>query len=188
MVLAAGEGSRFDPSGVRYKLAQQFDAGRSIVRAACEHLFMASDEVLVVDGHRAAELDASLAGLPVRRAVCRDAHLGMGASIRCGVHSSEPSVGWLIALGDMPCVMPSTIKEIAAALREGAAIARPYFDGRPGHPVGFSSRLREGLLRLDPENGAAPLIAKYSAQVRRLQVEDPGCIADVDRPGDLGVW
>ena len=39
-------------------------------------------------------------------------------------------------------------------------MARPFFQGKPGHPVGFSCHLRESLLGLDDGQGAAPLLRR----------------------------
>lgn len=185
LVLAAGEGRRFAPSGGAWKLAAPLPDGRPVLRAACEALAGAADEIVVVCGAR---LDAAadiLAGLPVRLVACPDAQLGMGASLRFGVRETRPQTGWLVALGDMPFVSPATHAAVRARLETGAAIARPVFRGRPGHPVGFSAQQRSRLLAIADEGGAAGLLRDSPGLVASVACDDPGCVADVDRPGDL---
>jgi molybdenum cofactor cytidylyltransferase len=107
----------------------------------------------------------------------------MGHSIACGVAASAEADGWLVALGDMPWVRPESIAAVAAALAQGAAVARPVYAGVAGHPVGFSAAYAEGLMALTGDLGARLLLR--STSVTELGVEDPGVVRDVDRPLDL---
>lgn len=185
LVLAAGEGRRFDPTGDAWKLAAPLPDGRPVLRAACEALVGVVDEIVVVCGSRCELAEAILAGLPVRLVACPDAGLGMGASLRHGVSETRPRLGWLVALGDMPFVSPGTHAAVRARLLAGAAIARPVFEGRPGHPVAFSADQRPALLAIGDESGAARLLRDRADQVETVPCEDPGCVADVDRPSDI---
>jgi molybdenum cofactor cytidylyltransferase len=185
LVLAGGEGRRFDPSGRRWKLAERLVDGRPVLRATCESLLGRADELVVVCGGHHALVVALLEGLPARIVPCPQAAAGMGATIKCGIRATQPSLGWLLALGDMPFVAPGTLAALAQALRAGAPIVRPVFDGRPGHPVGFAASLRERLLAIDDAAGAAALLRDLGKAVRRLPCADPGCVRDVDLPGDL---
>jgi molybdenum cofactor cytidylyltransferase len=185
IVLAAGEGRRFDPSGLRWKLEEPLPDGRPIARAACEAMLAWVDELVVVGGTRERELVQMLAGLPLRIVHCDDAQAGMGASLKCGIRATRPSLGWLLALADMPFIASSSFQRVSGALRSGATAARPFFEGRPGHPVAFAASLRERLLGLDDEDGAAPLIRDLGKRLVRLEGADLGCIRDIDRPCDL---
>jgi molybdenum cofactor cytidylyltransferase len=185
LVLAAGEGKRFDPSGRRWKLVEALPDGRPIVRGSCENLLGQVDEIVVVSGERESELAYALAGLPLRFAHCTSAAAGMGASLKCGLRATAPSVGWLLALADMPFVATATLASLASRLQEGATIVRPAFAGQPGHPVGFAAALRERLLAIDDSAGAAALVRSLADQVLVLPVDDPGCVRDIDRPADI---
>ena len=185
LVLAAGEGRRFDPTGRRWKLAETLPDGRAIVRASCEALVGQVDEIVVVCGAHEADLARLLAGMPLRLVPCPDAAVGMGASLKCGLRASTPSVGWLLALADMPFVAPATLRAVGERLRQGADIVRPVFEGRPGHPVGFALRLREPLMAIGDEAGASGLLRRLADRVVAMPVEDAGCVRDIDRPGDL---
>jgi len=185
LVLAAGLGRRFDPCGRRWKLAAPLPDGRPVLRAACEAMLEAVDELLVVCGEHEPEAARVLDGLPLALLRCPDAGAGMGATLKCGVRAAEPSVGWLVALGDMPFVRAATVGAVGASLRAGARIARPWYDGRPGHPVGFCADLRPELLAIGDAAGAGELIRRHGPETVVLDSDDPGCVRDIDTPADL---
>ena len=111
---------------------------------------------------------------------------GMGASLAAGVAASRDAAGWVISLGDMPLVRADTIAAVRAALEAGATIAAPFLaDGRRGHPVGFGAALRGELESLDGDTGARALLARHADRVRKVEVDDPGIVVDVDSVDDL---
>lgn len=186
-MLAAGTGSRFDPSGERFKLTQKLDDGQPVIVASLRVLHRHVDTMLLVEGERGHELDEALGMLsaPVGRVHCANAYAGMGASVKAGVRASGPTDAWLIGLGDMPYISGDTIAEVVAALRRGTAIARPFYRGKPGHPVGLAHTLRAELLALPDHSGAAELLKRHGDGLVRLDVDDPGCVADIDYPSDI---
>jgi len=186
VVLAAGEGRRYIARSGRYKLLEPLEDGRPLIRAVCDTALAIANDVVVVHHWHSARLAAALSGLPVRLVGCENAARGMGASLKCGVQETRAESDILVMLADMPFVHIDTVKAIRDALCSGAATARPFHEGRPGHPVGFSASLRESLLSLDDTQGAAPLLRSRQAGLRSIDVADPGCIRDVDVPGDLG--
>jgi len=185
LVLAAGLGRRFDPSGRRWKLAEPLPDGRPVLRATCEALLESVDALLVVCGERESDAARVLDGLPLAVLRCPDARAGMGATLKCGVRAAEPSIGWLVALGDMPFVGAGTLRVVGESLRSGGRIVRPWHDGRPGHPVGFGAGLRTELLAIGDAAGAGELIRRHGREVVALELDDPGCVRDVDTPADL---
>jgi molybdenum cofactor cytidylyltransferase len=185
LVLAAGEGRRFDPTGRTWKLVEPLADSRPVIRAVCENLTAFVDELVVVCGEHEAEAVDALAGLPVRSVRCAEAAAGMGATIKCGIRATDPSIGWLVALADMPFVSSRTLAALCEALRSGAPIVRPMFGGRPGHPVGFAASLRGELLGIDDRGGASALVRRRAAHVVQLATDDPGCVHDIDLPADL---
>jgi molybdenum cofactor cytidylyltransferase len=116
---------------------------------------------------------------------CADAVHGMASSLVCGVSANHAAAGWLIGLADMPAVPVTAIAGVRNALSDGAALAAPSHAGRRGHPVGFASRYYDQLLELQGDNGARRLLEQDSANLTEIKVDDPGILADIDRPGDL---
>lgn len=120
--------------------------------------------------------------------VAGDAELGMGHSLAAGAKALlAAGVGEaLVGLGDMPQIQPDTIAACAAALAsQPDAIVRPRFQGRPGNPVGFSGAMLTALTGATGDTGARPLLKDQADRIIWLDVEDPGIVADVDRPADL---
>ncbi|VVP23445.1 hypothetical protein PS838_03963 [Pseudomonas fluorescens] len=107
---------------------------------------------------------------------------GMGDSIAAGVAACPLLGGWLIVLGDMPFVLPSSIEQVVAEIADDS-VSVPVHEGKYGHPVGFGRTLGPGLMALSGDHGAKPLFAQ--ARVVEVAVDDPGVLWDVDVPEAL---
>ncbi len=187
ILLAAGRGRRFDPSGVQNKLLQPLAegpyAGQAVVAAAARNMLAALPRVLAVvrpDDTQLARLLGSL-GCEVR--VCIDADTGMAASLTCAIDYARGAPGWVIALGDMPYVETATIAALSRAIGDGAQIAVPVFQGRRGNPVAFGAFHLPLLLALDGDQGARAIVQSHV--VREVPVGDNGVLRDIDTPDDL---
>jgi molybdenum cofactor cytidylyltransferase len=82
---------------------------------------------------------------------------GMGDSIAAGVAACPDADGWLIVLGDMPFILPSSIERVVAAIADDA-VSVPVQDGEFGHPVGFGRAFGPGLLALSGDRGAQAVV------------------------------
>ena len=110
---------------------------------------------------------------------------GMASSIRQGTLSLRPDAdGIAIALGDTPFLQTQTVRHLFQAFEQAGpgAILRPMYDGKPGHPVIFSSEYRKDLLELSGDSGAKQILKSYAKSVIRVAVQDPGVIGDIDTP------
>ncbi|KHK62205.1 MULTISPECIES: NTP transferase domain-containing protein [Pseudomonas] len=107
---------------------------------------------------------------------------GLGDSIAAGVKACPDLDGWLMVLGDMPFILPSSIEQVAAGIREDR-ISVPVLAGEYGHPVGFGRGFGSKLMALTGDRGAKALFAE--AQVLEVPVDDPGVTWDVDVPEAL---
>lgn len=184
ILLAAGRGRRFDPTGIYNKLLLPLPGGEPVVAASARALLAALPRVVAVvrpDEDRVADL---LRGLGCEVTICVDADTGMAASLVQAVRCSLPQAsGWVVALGDMPHVQPATIAALAAALAGGAGIAAPVCGGRRGNPVAFSSAYLTDLLALHGDQGARAVVK--ANQVTEVEVPDPGIFHDIDTASDL---
>ena len=115
-----------------------------------------------------------------RIVISEDCAQGMGHTLAAGVNASAKAEGWLLALADMPFIRPATVQSIASALSEGASIAAPMFDGRRGHPVGFSSGWGEQLRTLNGDRGARELLQIHADCIHMIECGDAGIHADID--------
>lgn len=186
ILLAAGRGVRFDPSGEQDKLLQPLPDGEAVVVASARHLLAVVPRVIAVVPPADRGVAAALRALGCDVTVCPDAGTGMGASLAHAVAASLPQPhrqAWLIALGDMPFVKMTTLQALCAALDDGADIAVPVFQGQRGNPVGFSAAHRDALLALAGDEGARRIVR--GSVVVEVDVDDPGIFRDVDTRADL---
>ncbi|WP_214509712.1 nucleotidyltransferase family protein [Pseudomonas brassicacearum] len=107
---------------------------------------------------------------------------GLGDSIAAGVQACPDLDGWLMVLGDMPFILPSSIEQVVAGIRADG-ISVPVLAGEYGHPVGFGRGFGPKLMALTGDRGAKVLFA--GAQVVEVPVDDPGVTWDVDVPEAL---
>lgn len=192
LLLAAGRGSRFDATGATSKLLAQTPAsagktaGLPIALAAAGTLHEQLPRVIAVVRPADSPVQNTLHAL-LRDAGCElvinpRADEGLGTSIAAGVAASPNAAGWLVALADMPAIAPATVAAVRDALIAGAPIAAPRHAGRRGHPVGFASPLRDELLVLSGDEGARSVLLRHAP--RLIDVEDAGCLLDLDTPAD----
>jgi molybdenum cofactor cytidylyltransferase len=160
-------------------------AGECIGAMACRNLLTVLPRVVAVVRPDDAALAAALGAAGARIVRCASADDGMGASLACGILATAHAAGWIVALGDMPWVEPSTIARVAAAIGQGAAVAAPYCRGRRGHPVGFGATCFAALAALAGDEGARSIVASQRDSVVRIDVDDAGTLRDVDRTADL---
>lgn len=181
ILLAAGAGRRFGAD----KLTQRLADGDLVAVRACRNLLIGTDRVLAVVRPGSEKLTAVLQAEGAEVRICADAGQGMGASLVFGIQACPDAAGWLIALADMPWIKPDTIRKVADALRSGAVIASPCWQGRRGHPVGFSHILGPELVVLGSDEGAKTVIQAHLEQLRLVDCDDAGVLLDIDKPEDL---
>lgn len=186
IVLAAGQGSRFrQVAGAdRDKLLADCAGRDGAVRSVIEQVLVSlpddlAKRVLVTTEDRPQVIRMAQAyGFEI---VLIES-TGMGDSIAAGVAACPQLGGWLIVLGDMPFILPSTVKQVVAGIADDG-ISVPVINGEYGHPVGFGRAFGPGLMALSGDRGAKPLFA--SGKVVEVAVDDPGVLWDVDVPEKL---
>lgn len=183
ILLAAGRGVRFDPSGAQDKLMQALSGGEGVAATSARNLLQVLPTVHAVVRPGADRLGAMLAGLGCRVELCEQADTGMAASLVAALHQAHDADAWLIALADMPYLKTSTIEALADALRAGAGIVQPWHQGKGGNPVGFARRHLAQLLALEGDQGARALLRQH--EVTRVEVDDEGIFRDIDLQTDL---
>jgi len=188
IVLAAGQGSRF--GGPAHKLGQSLGSssvlGEVLRHAVASHLpaVVVTTEAMAEEARRTiASRDVVILPGADARGNARGAPAwGIGYSIAAGVAARPDASGWLILPADMPLVQAGTLALVARHLDHHAVVYAQY-QGRRGHPVGFSSELYSELVSLQGDEGARRLVARYPAHA--VDVDDPGVLIDIDTEADL---
>lgn len=187
LIVAAGFSRRFGSDKRLYKLA----GGDALLIATVRTYRAAFDNVAVVIRNTDSELNREI-GTSFGRAApivipTENAALGMAASIADGVRTLSSWDYVFVGLGDMPFVSSATLARLRAAMtrarRAGESrIIVPRYRDVPGHPVGFSREFFAELIALEGDSGARSVVAAHLAQIEYVDVDDAGCIADIDEP------
>jgi molybdenum cofactor cytidylyltransferase len=109
---------------------------------------------------------------------------GMGHSIAAAISQVSDCTAALIALADMPLVLPETYSLLQQAAEPGRIVV-PYFAQQRGNPVMIGSQLFPQLAELKGDSGARQLMQRHAELVDRLEVADPGILRDVDTQEEL---
>lgn len=181
ILLCAGFGRRFGGDKLLAPLAD----GTPVAVASARRLVAALGRAVAVLRPEQTGLEARLAETGIEVLIRPQAGQGMGASLAAAVQSQAQAGAWVVALGDMPWVAEDTLGRVALALRQGASIVAPFHQGQRGHPVGFGPAWRADLCGLTGDEGARALLRQHAPQLTRIDVDDPGCLRDVDTPQDL---
>lgn len=183
VLLAAGYGRRFDPSGRSSKLLATLPDGRSVAWHAAHALCTALPGSIAVirPGHEALAAELRDAGCRVLESC--NAEAGMGSALAYAVGDSAGADGWLVALADMPWLPVDTIRAVAAAIDRPEHIAAAACDGQRGHPVAFGAAHGAVLAALHGDSGARELLRTHPVQL--IEAGDDGVLRDIDLPEHL---
>lgn len=184
IILAAGRGTRF---GSGPKLLTPLN-GRPLVCHVVEAAVTSTAEpVIVVTGHRAEEVEASLKGFPILSVQNPAFVVGLSTSLKIGFAALPPQTkAAVVLLGDMPFIKVSLIDTLVRAWREmGEPTALvPTVNGQRGNPVVLSYDLKDLIERLFGDTGAGPIL-RGRTDVMEYPVDDPAILQDVDTGDDL---
>jgi molybdenum cofactor cytidylyltransferase len=143
-------------------------------------------EIIVVTGHRAAEVEAALAGTAARCIPNPDYATGeMLTSIQVGLAAlRDRSAAALLCLGDQPQMEVATAQAVLAEGRatDWQAIIIPSFQMRAGHPILLPRWLWGEVLAC--QGTLRDVLARHRRPTEYLVVQTPTVLADLDTPED----
>ncbi len=183
ILLAAGKGARFDPTGAQNKLLQALPGGQRVAVAAARSLLSVLPGVLAVVRPEQEALASDLRTIGCEVTVCENADEGMAASLVHALSQAGDASGWLIALADMPFVQPHTMAALVAAIGRDTDIAVPMYRGQRGNPVAFGRAHLPRLLALRGDQGARILLK--TLPLIEVLTDDPGILQDIDTVTEL---
>lgn len=183
ILLAAGYGRRFDPSGQTSKLLARLPDGQIVAVQAARTLCAALPGSLAVIRPGQAELAAQLRSAGCHILESSEAEAGMGGALAHAVRETRSAEGWLVALSDMPWVPVTAMRAVTDAIDGPTRIAAAAFNGQRGHPVAFGARWGAALAALQGDSGARDLLR--TADVRLIEAGTVDVLRDIDHPADL---
>jgi molybdenum cofactor cytidylyltransferase len=184
LVLAAGRSTRMG----RNKLTAELEGAPLLLRAVDAALASRARPVIVVTGHEAEKVRATLRGRAVEIVHNPEYGAGLSTSLRSGLAAVPAAAdAALVCLGDMPKIGPGLLDRLIQAFNpvEGRAICVPTWQGKRGNPVLWGRQLFAEMAALTGDVGAKHLMAEHPELVVEVPAEDDGVLADVDTPEAL---
>ena len=173
VVLAAGRSSRMAPYN---KLLVPDRAGKPMIARVIDNLLSsAARPIIVVTGHREAEIRDALGRRPVRFAAAADYASGLSASLRAGLQAvPDDTAAALICLGDMPLVTGRMIDQLIEAhdADEGRLVVAPTGHGKLGNPVLWDRRFFAEIAALSGDAGARKLLDQHAEELATVELGD----------------
>lgn len=185
IVPAAGMSTRMG----RNKLLLAFRGKPLIARAVDTLLESEINEVVVVLGHEADKVKATLQGRQVTIVKNFDYRQGMSTSIRVGLGAvSSGARAIMIYLPDQPLLEPEDvnwlIRAFAEARERNKSIVVPFFRGQRGNPVILDASFKEAILEVVGEVGCKRVIKRNPDKVLMVEMKTDHVVRDVDRMED----
>tara|TARA_R110002073_G_scaffold7247_4_gene41525 strand:+ start:1813 stop:2475 length:663 start_codon:yes stop_codon:yes gene_type:complete len=184
IILAAGCSSRM---GRDNKLLLKI-GGNTLVRSAVQNAITSDvHSTIVVLGHEAKKVAASLEGLEYQPQINEEYSQGMASSLRVGVKAAEGFDAVAILLADMPQVESKTLDVLLSVFlqQEFPRIVVATHGGRRGHPVIWPAVCFPDLMTLRGDIGGKQLLQKNAHQVIEADVESDSIFMDIDTRSDL---
>jgi len=188
VVVAAGAGARLGGVAKALLAAGGTTFLGAIARTAAAAGIAPGDVVVVVGAPFGEAVAAEAARLGLGVAWNPAPARGMASSVAIGFAAlarDRPALdAALLWPVDHPAVRPATVIALIAARDAGAAAVVPTVGGRGGHPALVARALWPALAGCgDAADGARGVIR--AADPRRVAVDDPGVVRDVDTAADL---
>lgn len=181
VVLAAGQSSRMAPHN---KLLLPGRDGKPMVARVVDNLLSSrARPVLVIVGHRAAEVRAALGGRPVRFVDAAGYADGLSASLRAGIAAvPDGCAAAAVCLGDMPLVTGRMVDQLLDAYDadEGRTIVVPTYQGKVGNPVVWDRKYFYEINALSGDTGARKLLQAHADAVAEVPLGSDAVLRDFD--------
>ncbi len=183
VVLAAGLSSRMGSN----KLLADLN-GHALIQHTIDRLSKAAiDEIIVLTGHQAAEVQAVLKNLKLRFVHNADYAQGLSTSVRVGIAAVQEFDAAFVCLGDMPLIEAEDLNRMIAAFNvaEGRSLVAPVLGRKLGNPILWGQEHFADLMALTGDRGARSLIESRRDQIVEIAVTHDGILLDADTPQAL---
>ena len=140
------------------------------------------DEVIVVVGHCAGQIQEQLSERPVKIVFNPDYHDGMLTSAQAGIRALNISDAFALMLVDQPFITSALIDQVIDAyVQTDSGIALPSYNYKRGHPVIFQRQYGDDVLALGVERGGVrTLFKRYADDIHYVTVDTDRVLRDID--------
>jgi molybdenum cofactor cytidylyltransferase len=91
----------------------------------------------------------------------------------------------LIGLGDQPQVQERSVRLVVEEYTQSkASLVVPSFQMRRGHPWLVARPHWGEILKMEPSETPRDFLNRHSADIRYVEINDPGILKDLDTPED----
>jgi molybdenum cofactor cytidylyltransferase len=182
IVLAAGASTRYGQPKQLLPVGGQ----TMLQHVVCVVLASPVDQTIVVLGHRAGEIGATLKDTPADIVTNEEWEAGLSTSVQAGLRVIRPDVqAALFVLADQPAITPEIIAALLGRYREtGAHIVVPTYQGKRGNPALFDRSLFAELFKVQDDQGGRHLVEMYGDRTERVEVGSEAVLIDVDTKED----
>lgn len=180
LLLAAGYSSRMGKCKPLLKLG-----GKTLLTRGVE-LFRAAgiDDIVVVTGYRAAEVEAEAKTADIHTIFNPDYDRGMFSSIQAGAREMMQFDGFFLLPVDIPLFHSATITTLVKNF-DGHTVLIPTSKHLQGHPPLIPGQLVQAILAHDGQAGLRGVFSHLT--VREIEVWDCGILLDADTPEAFAV-
>ena len=177
VIPAAGSGERFGGAKLRADVA-----GVPLIERTIGSLREAGvDDIVLVVGPDTGMLTEAR---DVTVVVNPEPARGMFSSLQTGL-ADVIADAILVLPGDMPFVLPSTIRSLVQVFEARGGIVSPRFTGKRGHPIVMPPIVQHSVLAADASSTLHHVLKAHPELRIDLDVDDRGVLRDVDTKEDL---
>ncbi|NRB04459.1 MAG: nucleotidyltransferase family protein [Rhodobacteraceae bacterium] len=178
ILLAAGMSKRM---GQRNKLLLDWEGVPMIRHIAQTYLDAVGPAVTVITGHESDEVQAALAGLPLRFHHNPDFESGQQSSVAAALSLHSAADATLIGLGDLPLLTVANLQDLMKA-HAPDRISIPYKGDQRGNPIIIPQIMRARMLADSVQPGCKRFTRQNPDLVQKLPFEAAGFFTDIDTP------
>ena len=182
VVLAAGRSERMGTQKLLLPLG-----GKPVITRVVDALLESSvEQILVVVGRDGKLVQEAVRDREVQFVPNPDSSSDMLGSVRCGLRALPAGCeAVLVAMGDQPGISSELVNQLICSFGDDKSkIVVPAWEGHRGHPVLFSTRLCDEVLRRHDGSGLRGLLEAHPEKVFELAVSDRAALGDMDTPAD----
>lgn len=160
----------------------------TVIECAVQSALSCADEVIVVLGKRAEEVEKALRHFGDRVITVRNPQYDVSDMLRsvqiglAEIAERGECDGFFLLPGDMPAIAPMTFKVLCGAFDSQRRVIYPIIGGRRGHPPLLHASLIPEILAYVGDGGLREILRRYPAY--EVAVSDSGILIDLDTPKD----